>query len=610
MPERRNIAIIAHVDHGKTSLVDAMFRMTGVTLKGGDEAQGQAMDSNDQERERGITILAKCTSVRWSDAVVNIVDTPGHADFGGEVERVLKMVDGVLLLVDAVEGPMPQTKFVLRKALGQGLSPVVVINKMDRVNARPLEVIDEVSCLLIDLGADDAQLDFPVFFASARAGWAVKDPEAAPGKDLTPLFEGILAHVPAPKGDPAGPFQLQVTMLDYSNYVGRIGIGRIIRGRVKPGDMVCVVKPDGSATKSKVAKLMDFAGLGRREIALAEAGDIVAIAGLEGVLVGDTVASPEDQTALPRLAVDEPTLSMEFFVNDSPFAGREGQFVTSRHLKARLNREAESNVGLRIEELEGEGHFKVSGRGELHLSVLIESMRREGYELSVSRPEVVLKEVGGVVHEPTEYLYLDIESQYQGAIFESLGRRGGQMKNMHAEGGHRLRLEYVVPARSLIGFKNEMMTLTRGTGILYHNFHAYAPKTGEVPIRANGVFVAKEPGTSTAYALYGLQERSVLFIGPVVEVYPGMIVGENSRDNDLIVNPCKQKQMSNMRSKSTDEALTLTPHREMTLEQAIEYIDSDELVEVTPRSIRLRKKILDPSRRKRSERDAEESNLL
>ncbi|MBI5594500.1 MAG: translational GTPase TypA [Elusimicrobia bacterium] len=605
MTTRRNIAIIAHVDHGKTSLVDAMFRHTGVTIKG-EAATGQAMDSNDLERERGITILAKCTSVLYGDATINIVDTPGHADFGGEVERVLKMVDGVLLLVDAVEGPMPQTKFVLRKALAQGLSPIVVVNKMDRPSARPAEVVDEVSCLLIDLGADDSQLEFPVYYASARTGWAVADPADAPGTDLKPLFDGIVKHVPAPKGDPADPFQMQVTMLDHSTYVGRIGIGRVNRGRVRLGEQVCVNNPAGKSTKCKVMKIMDFAGMGRREIQEASAGDIIAIAGLEGVEVGDTVTSPLDVTALPMLSVDAPTLSMEFFVNDSPFAGLEGQFVTSRHLKSRLLREAESNVGLRIEELAGEGHFKVSGRGELHLSIMIETMRREGYELAVSRPEVVLKEINGAVHEPTEYLYLDVDTQYQGAVLESLGRRGAQMRNMHTEGSGHLRLEYIIPARSLIGFKNELLTLTRGTGVMYHNFHDYAPKEGEVPIRQNGVLVAKDPGTSTAYALFGLQERSVSFIGPGVEVYTGMIVGENSRDNDLVVNPCKQKQMSNMRSKASDEALSLTPHREMSLEQAIEYIDSDELVEVTPRSIRLRKKVLNRSMRKRSERDSEE----
>jgi GTP-binding protein len=609
MPERRNIAIIAHVDHGKTSLVDAMFRHTGVTIKG-EAAAGQVLDSNAQERERGITILAKCTSVLYGDAVINIVDTPGHADFGGEVERVLQMVDGVLLLVDAVEGPMPQTKFVLRKALAQGLAPIVVVNKMDRANARPAEVLDEVSCLLIDLGADDSQLDFPAFFSSARSGWAVANIADAPGTDLKPLFEGILKYVPPPKADQDGPFKMQVTMLDHSTYVGRIGIGRILRGSVKLSDPICVVKPDGKATKCKVMKLMDFAGMGRREIANAAAGDIVAIAGLEGVEVGDTAASPADTTPLPKLEVDEPTLSMEFFVNDSPFAGREGQFVTSRHLKTRLLREAESNVGLRIQELAGEGHFKVSGRGELHLSVLIENMRREGYELAVSRPEVVLKEIDGKVHEPTEYLYLDIDSEYQGAVFEALGRRGAQMKNMHAEGSHRLRLEYVIPARSLIGFKNELLTVTRGTGIMYHAFHAYAPKSGESAIRSNGVLVAKELGTTTGYALYGLQERATLFVPPGIEVYEGMVVGENSRDNDLVVNPCKQKQMTNMRSKSTDEALTLTPPRDMSLEQAIEYIDSNELVEVTPRSVRLRKKFLRRSDRKRAERpdDDEEAS--
>jgi GTP-binding protein len=603
--EVRNIAIIAHVDHGKTTLVDAMLGQTGVTVKG-EAPRGQALDTNELEVERGITILSKCTSIDYAGRTFNIVDTPGHADFGSEVERVLRMVDGVLLVVDAVEGPMPQTKFVLRKALERGLPPIVVINKMDRPHIRPSEVLDEVSCLLIDLGADDEQLDFPVFYAAAKRGWASPDP-GKPGADLTPLFEAVLERVPPPPVEEDGGLQLQATMLDNSSYVGKIAIGRIQRGSVRIGETVVLLKPSGQSSKHKVTKLSRFTGLGQTEIREASAGDIVSLAGVETVEIGDTIASTESPEALPALTIDEPTLAMQFLVNDSPFAGKDGKFVTSRHLKSRLLEEQKTNVGLKIEELPGEGRFKVSGRGELHLSVLIEAMRREGFELAVSRPEVILKKVDGVPQEPIEALFIDVESEFQGPLFEALGQRGGKLQNMSTDSSGRLRLEYLVPARCLIGFKSDFLTMTRGTGTLYHSFHGYAPKSGEVAGRKNGVLVAKEPGTSTAYALFGLQDRAKMFVGPGVDVYPGMVVGENSRDNDLIVNPCKQKQMTNMRTKSADEALTLVPPHAMTLEQAISYIQDDELVEVTPEALRLRKKILDPHRRKRAERGSEEA---
>ncbi|MBI3550755.1 MAG: translational GTPase TypA [Elusimicrobia bacterium] len=601
----RNIAIIAHVDHGKTTLVDGLLQQTGEFHVKAEESQEAVLDSNPLERERGITILAKCTSVPFKGHTINIVDTPGHADFGSEVERILQMVDGALLLVDAVDGPMPQTRFVLRKALQLGLSPIVVINKMDRVNAKPDQALDSVFSLFIDLGATDPQLDFPIIYAAGKAGWASHDSKEA-GKDLLPLFETILKHVPPPLAHAESSLQMLVTILDYSNFVGQIGIGRIVNGGVKKGQQVVLVKPDGKQVACKVNKLERFFGLARREVESAIAGDIVAIAGLEGVNVGDTVADPENAKALPPLSIDEPTLSMEFLVNDSPFAGTEGKWVTSRHLKARLEKEQQTNVGLRIEELPGEGKFKVSGRGELHLTVLIETMRREGYELAVSRPEVIYKKENGQILEPTEYLVIDIATANQGPVFESLGRRGAKMENMVTEGSDRLRLEYIIPSRALIGFKSEFMTMTRGTGIMHHSFHGYAPKSGELANRGNGVMVCKEAGEVTGYALFNLQDRAVMFLAPGVKVYEGMICGQNSRDNDLVVNPCKQKALTNMRSKSTDEALTLTPPRVFSLEQSIEFISEDELVEVTPKSIRLRKKLLNKSARKRSEKDEDE----
>ncbi|MFA6315850.1 MAG: translational GTPase TypA [Elusimicrobiota bacterium] len=601
----RNIAIVAHVDHGKTTLVDAMLKQTGEFHVKAEAAQEQVLDSNELERERGITILAKNTSVPYKGITINIVDTPGHADFGSEVERILRMVDGVLLLVDAQDGPMPQTKFVLRKSLGLGLSPIVVVNKMDRPNARPSQALNDVFSLFIDLGATDPQMDFPVIYAAGKEGWASRDVDRR-GADLQPLFDTILSHVPGPLVNPDKPLQMLVTMLDHSPYLGKIGVGRIYSGRIKKTDTVALLKHDGQTLTAKVTQLMGHYGLARREIAEAVAGDIVAVAGLEGVDVGDTVASVENPERLPPLAIEEPTLSMEFSINNSPLAGREGKFVTSRQLRSRLLKEAETNVGLRLEELAGEGRFKVAGRGELHLAILIETMRREGYELSVSRPEVIMKEEGGVKLEPIEHLVVDVETQYQGVALESLGRRGGKMQNMHTEGSTHLRLEYLIPTRNLMGFKSELLNTTRGTGLMHHSFHGYAPKVGETTGRTTGVLVAKFAGTSTGYALDNLQGNGVMFIGPGVEVYEGMIVGQRSRDGDLIINPCKQKAMSNMRSKASDDAIVLTPPRELTLEQAIEFIEGDELVEVTPKNLRLRKAILVRSSRKRAAKNAEE----
>jgi GTP-binding protein len=596
----RNIAIIAHVDHGKTTLVDAMLKQTGEFAVKADAAQEQVLDSNELERERGITILAKNTSVPYKGMTINIVDTPGHADFGSEVERILKMVDGALLLVDAVEGPMPQTRFVLRKALALGLHPIVVINKMDRPHIRPDAALDRVFDLFVDLGASDPQLEFPIVYAAGKQGWASLSQE--PGKDLTPLLDTILDSVPGPMVDSAKPLQMLVTMLDYSNYLGRIGIGRILNGTIKKAGPAALVKPDGKIVQGKVTMLQQYFGLSRRDVNEAKAGDIVAIAGLEGINVGDTVADSANPAGLPPLEIDEPTLSMQFLVNNSPFAGLEGKYVTSRHLKDRLDREQQINVGLKIEALAGEGHYKVSGRGELHLSVLIETMRREGFELAVSRPEVIFKEVDGQAMEPMEHLVVDVPTQYQGAVIESLGRRSGQMQNLAPEGNTRARVEYMIPSRGLMGFKSELMAMTKGLGLMHHSFHGYGPKGADPAPRSRGVLIAKEKGTTTGYALSNLQERCEFFLGPGIEVYEGMIVGSNSRDNDLVINPCKAKALTNMRSKATDEAVDLSPPIDLTLEQAIEFIDETELVEVTPKSIRLRKKILAESVRRRDEK--------
>ncbi|ACC98128.1 GTP-binding protein TypA [Elusimicrobium minutum Pei191] len=597
----RNIAIIAHVDHGKTTIVDSMLKITGEFNIKEDAAQDTVLDSNPLERERGITILAKCTSVPYKNHIINIVDTPGHADFGSEVERVLKMVDGAILMVDAVDGPMPQTRFVLRKALSLGIRPIVVINKMDRLNADPHRVVDDVFNLFIELGATDEQLDFPILYASGKEGWASEN-AAIRGTDITPLFESILKQVPPPIAHLDKPLQMQITMLDYSNFLGSIGTGRIYSGNISKGQTVILVKPNGETKNVKALKIERFLGLIRQEVQSAEAGDIVSIAGLEGVNVGDTVCQPEAPLPMPALSFDEPTISMEFFVNDSPFAGREGKFLTSRHIKARLEKEAHTNVGLIVEQMEGEGKFKVSGRGELHLTILIETMRREGFELAVSSPQVIYKEENGVVTEPFEYLILDIPSEFQGVVFEMLGTRGAKLENMVSEGENRLRLEYSVASRALLGFKNEFLTSTRGKGIMHHSFHGYYPKQNLSPLRRNGVFIAKEPGETTVYAIFALSDGGQFFVGPGEKVYAGMIVGQNSRENDLVVNPNKAKKLSNMRSKATDEAYTLSPKREFTLEQAIEYIAPDELVEITPVAIRMRKKILDFNERKRFEK--------
>ena len=601
----RNVAIIAHVDHGKTTIVDSLLKFAGEFNVKEDQAQETVLDSNPLERERGITILAKCTSIEYKNHTINIVDTPGHADFGSEVERVLRMVDGAILMVDAVEGPMPQTRFVLRKALALGLKPIVVINKMDREHVRPSEVVDEVFNLFMELGATDEQLDFPIIYASGRAGWASLKMEEK-GKDIAPILDTILSHVPAPLAMPDAPLQMQVTMLDYNNFLGHVGIGRILAGKVSRGQSVVLIHHDGTTTPAKAVKIERFMGLGKQDLASASAGDIVSIAGLEGVDVGDTICQPDALKALPPLSIDEPTMSMDFMVNDSPFSGKEGKFVTSRHLKNRLEKEAQTNVGLKVEQLEGEGRFKVYGRGELHLTILIESMRREGFELAVSSPEVIYKEENGQILEPMEYLILDIKSEFQGAVFTMLGTRAAKLENMVSEGEDRLRLEYLIPSRALIGFKNEFLTNTRGTGIMHHSFKGFYPKVNVPPLRHNGVLIAKEDGETTPYALFALENNGELFLGPNVKVYAGEIVGQNSRDNDLVVNPCKAKHLSNMRSKASDESYTLTPPRVMSLEQAVEYIAPDELVEVTPTSLRLRKKILSHLLRKRNERANEE----
>jgi GTP-binding protein len=598
----RNVAIIAHVDHGKTTLVDSMLKYTGEFKVKIDAAQECVMDSNDLERERGITILAKNTSVPYNGVTINIVDTPGHADFGSEVERTLKMVDGVLLLVDAYDGPMPQTRFVLKKSLELGLKPIVVINKVDRPGAQPHAALDKTFALFMDLGATDAQLDFPIVYASGRDGWATLDLEHKTS-DLNSLFDTIIKHVPGPQADQNKPLQMLVTILSHDNFVGRIAIGRVFSGRIQKNQYVTLMSTTGQQKKFRITKILRYFGLVTREMDAIEAGDIAAVSGVEEANVGDTIADNENPQALPPLIIDEPTLVMEFLVNDSPFAGQDGDFLTSRHLHERLFHEQEINVGLKVEEVEGVGTFRVSGRGELHLSVLIETMRREGYEFSVSKPEVIDKVINGEKFEPAEYLVLDVDQSYQGAALELLGSRGAEMKNMHLEGS-RLRLEYIITARALIGFKSEFMTITRGNGLMHHSFHGYIPKTKADRLRSKGVLIAQEGGTTTGYALDTLQERGVLFVGPNVPVYEGMIVGENSRDNSLTVNPCKKKALTNMRAAGSDDNVLLTPPRILSLEQSIEFIETDELVEVTPKNIRLRKKLLDPHKRKRSENSA------
>ncbi|WP_018702470.1 MULTISPECIES: translational GTPase TypA [Sporomusaceae] len=594
----RNVAIIAHVDHGKTTLVDAMLRQSGV-FRSNEQVAERVMDSNDLERERGITILSKNTAVLHEGVKINIVDTPGHADFGGEVERVLNMVDGVLLLVDAFEGPMPQTKYVLRKALEQKLKPIVVINKIDRPDQRVDDVEDEVLELFMELDADDDQLDFPVVYATARDGIA-KLNMADESSNLEPLFKLLIENIPAPKGDIDGPLQVMVTTLDYDEYVGRIAIGRVVRGRVRNGQNVTVL--DGETQrKGRIGRLYGYEGLKRREVEEAAMGDIIAVTGLDDVNIGDTIADTENPEALPTIAIDEPTLSMLFSVNTSPFAGREGDFVTSRHLRDRLFREVETNVSLRVDETDSPDSFKVSGRGELHLSILIETMRREGFEFQVGKPEVIYKNIQGQRCEPMELLTVDVPQDFMGAVMEKLGTRKAELINMGEISGY-LRMEFVIPARGLIGFRNELLTSTKGNGIMNHVFHGYAPYKGDIQGRTRGALVAFEPGETTGYGIYSVQDRGVMFVTPGQEIYTGQIVGENAREQDMDVNPCKKKHVTNMRSSSADEAIRLTSPRIHSLEQALEYINDDELVEVTPKSIRLRKAILDRTARARAKK--------
>lgn len=599
----RNVAIIAHVDHGKTTLVDQLLRQSG-TLSSHGVKTDRVMDSNELERERGITILSKNTAINWQDWRVNIVDTPGHADFGGEVERVLSMVDSVLLLVDAVEGPMPQTRFVTSKALAQGLRPIVVINKVDRPAARPSWAVDQTFDLFDRLGASDEQLDFPVVYASSLEGWASLDPVAR-GDDMNVLFETIVEHVPAPKVDPDGTFQLQVSALDYSSYVGVIGIGRIQRGRIRRNTAVTVIGADGTTRNGRLLQILAFQGLEKVEWEEAEAGQIIAFTGLDELHISDTLCDPDAVEARPPLVVDEPTITMTFQVNNSPFTGREGKYVTSRNLKDRLDQELLHNVALRVEPTSDADKFKVSGRGELHLSILVETMRREGYELAISRPEVILREIDGETCEPWELLTVDIEDQYQGAVMEKLGERRGDLRDMVSDGKGRIRLDYLIPTRGLIGFRSEFLTSTSGTGLIYHAFERYGPRAkGELGGRQNGVLVSTATGKALAYSLFNLQDRGRLFIGHAAEVYAGMVIGIHARDNDLTVNPCKGKQLTNIRAAGTDENLILTTPIQATLEYALEFIADDELVEVTPKSIRIRKKFLLEHERKRASRAA------
>jgi GTP-binding protein len=599
----RNIAIIAHVDHGKTTLVDKLLRQSG-TFAAHQHLEERVMDSNDLEKERGITILAKNCAVTYEGTHINIVDTPGHADFGGEVERVLSMVDGVLLLVDAVEGPMPQTRFVTRKALALGLKPIVVVNKVDRPGARADWVVNHTFDLFDKLGATEEQLDFPIVYASALQGWATTD-LGTPSENLHPLFEAILKHVPVRSDDPDGPLQLQICSLDYSSYVGRIGIGRVGRGRIRTGQQIVVLKgPDSTPVPAKVNQVLTFKGLERVVVEEAQAGDIVLVNGIEDVGIGVTLASPEHPEALPLLKVDEPTLTMNFQVNTSPLAGREGKFVTSRQLRERLQRELMSNVALRVADTEDADVFEVSGRGELHLTILLENMRREGYELAVSRPRVVIKEVNGEKQEPYEMLTVDVEEASQGAVMEALGSRRGDLQDMQSDGKGRVRLDYRIPARGLIGFQSEFLTMTRGTGIMSHVFDDYGPLKPDMAERRNGVLISAENGEAVAYALWKLQERGRMFASPGDPLYEGIIIGIHSRDNDLVVNPIKGKQLTNIRASGTDEAVRLVPPIQVTLESAIEFIADDELVEITPKSIRIRKRFLQEHERKRASRAA------
>jgi GTP-binding protein len=592
--EYRNIAIISHVDHGKTTLVDGMLTQT-LELGHGQEIAERALDSNVLERERGITILAKNTAVEYEGVKINIVDTPGHTDFGGEVERVLGMVDGCLLLVDAVEGPMPQTRFVLRKAIELGLKPIVVVNKIDRQDARPEEVVDLTFDLMADLGASDEQLDFPILYAVAREGKAFKDLDA-PRDNMRELFETVLDQIPAPEADLSAPFQMMVANLDYSEYLGRIVVGRVRRGRVRRGELVNLVHKDGTMTKTRVAQPFTHLGLQRIEAEEVGGGDIVALSGIEDAQIGETVADLADPEALPAITVDEPTVSMLFGPSTSPFAGKEGRYVTSRHLRDRLNKEVQTNVSLRVEELRPD-EFEVSGRGELHLSILLETMRREGYEVQVGAPRVIVREIDGKKHEPFEHLVIDVPERFSSTVIGVLSGRKGQLVDVEPQGS-RTRIEFKIPSRALFGFRTQFLTITQGEGIMSHVFDGYAPWAGDLKTRQNGSLVASEAGSAFAYSIWKLQERGTFFIPPATAVYVGMVVGENSRENDLNVNVCKNKKLTNVRSAGADDALNLTPVRKMTLEDALEYIGDDELVEITPESIRLRKKILEPGMRK------------
>src|SRR5688572_30392225 len=595
----RNIAIIAHVDHGKTTLVDHMLRQTG-TFRLNQELVTRVLDSNDLERERGITILAKNTAVFYKGKKINIVDTPGHTDFGGEVERTLTMVDGVLLLVDAAEGPLPGTKFVLKKALDLHLKPIVVINKIDRKDARPYEVLDEVFELFLSLGATDEQLDFPIIYSISKMGIARLDVDDE-GETLEPLLDAIIEQVPPPKGDEDGPFQMLITTIDYNEYLGRLGIGRIARGSIHINSPMKIVHRDGNIEDARVRKIFTFEGLKRQETEEASVGDIIAIAGMEDVDIGETIADQADLTPMGFVTIEEPTISMHFLVNNSPFAGLDGKYVTTRNLSERLNRELRSNVSLRVEPTESSDVFKVSGRGELHLGVLIETMRREGFEFQVSRPEVIFKRIDDRLHEPIEHVVIDVPEENVGAVIENLGKRKGEMKNMVASGDN-VRVEFMVPSRGLIGFRGEFMTQTRGTGILHHNLHAYEPYKGDLPTRTKGSLVASDPGEAVAYGMFRLQDRCTFFIEPGDRVYVGMVVGENVRENDMVVNVCKTKQLTNVRAAGSDEAVRLEPPRILSLEQAIEWLGEDEYLEVTPKTIRIRKKYLDQSQRIRAEK--------
>ncbi|HYL16775.1 MAG TPA: translational GTPase TypA [Terriglobales bacterium] len=594
----RNIAIIAHVDHGKTTLVDAMLRQSG-TFRANEQLVERVMDSNELERERGITILAKNTAIFYHDVKINIVDTPGHSDFGGEVERALKMVDGVMLLVDASEGPLPQTRYVLSKALEAHLPPIVVINKIDRADARPQEVLNEIYDLFIDLDAHEDQLEFPVLYTNAKLGTASQDIKVT-GEDLRPLFDAIVNRIPLPQGDRAGVLQILVANLDYSDYLGRIAIARVFNGTLRTGEEVGIAKLDGSVQKTKITKLFSFSGLKRTDITETELGDIVAVAGVEGITIGETITHAENPAPLPNIAIDEPTIAMQFTVNTSPFSGQEGTYVTSRNLRERLDKELLTNVSIRVEETASTDSFKVMGRGELQLSILIEMMRREGYELMVGKPEIVTKRIDGKLMEPVEKLTADVPEEFVGVVMEQLGTRKAEVVNMHNHGYGRVRMDFRVPSRGLIGLRSQLLTDTRGTIVMNSLFDGYIEWQGEIPHRPTGALIADRPGVTTSYALWNLQERGELFVGPGVDVYEGMIIGENAKDNDLDVNVVREKKLTNMRASTADEAIRLVPFRQLNLEQAIEFIAEDEFVEVTPKSLRLRKKILQANKRKKS----------